>query len=34
MSSRAGDELHWDGGCRRAILSPPPKTEWRLEKEP
>ncbi len=27
MSSRAGDELHWDGGRPRAILSPP--LEWR-----
>jgi hypothetical protein len=32
MSPHSGDELHWAGGCRRAILSPPPETGWRPEK--
>jgi hypothetical protein len=31
MSSRTGDELHWERGCPRAILSLPLETEWRQE---
>jgi hypothetical protein len=31
MSSRTGDELHWDGSSRRAILAPPLETESRQE---
>jgi hypothetical protein len=31
MSSRTGDELHWERGSRRAILSPPLEIESRQE---
>jgi hypothetical protein len=31
MSSRTGDELHWERGGRRAILSPPLGIAWRQE---